>query len=116
MTNTYRALSVAAKSEHGDAPVDLDLSVVDERDALDGGHLELVPRTYRVLTNNFSGGPEGSEYVGALQKEIEAALISGGHLERIDAGSNGGPTSFKEVTADGGPGGKAASKQQKKED
>ena len=112
MTNTYRALSVLAKSEHGDAPVDLDLSVLDERDALDGGHLELVPRKYRVLSNNFSAGPEGSEYVGALRKEIEAALISGGHLERLDA-----PVSSKDAPAVGGaddkPAAEAADKKEK---
>lgn len=84
MTNTYRALSVLAKSEHGDDPVDLDLSVVDETDALDGGHLELVPRTYRVQSNNFSAGPEGSEYKATFRKEIEAALIQGGHIVRVD--------------------------------
>jgi hypothetical protein len=85
MMNTYRALSVAAKSQYGEEPVELDLSVVDEKDALDGGHLELVPRKYKVLSNNFSGGPEGGEYVGALLKENEAALIAGGHIERVDA-------------------------------
>lgn len=84
MTNTYRALSVLAKSQYGESPVDLDLSVMDEKDALDGNHLELVPRKYQVLSDNFSGGPQGGEYVGALRKETEAALISGGHIQRVD--------------------------------
>jgi len=84
MTNTYRALSVSAKSQYGDGVVDLDLSVMDERDALDGGHLEIVPRPYKVLSDNFSGGPQNGQYEGALRKETETALIAGGHIERVD--------------------------------
>lgn len=83
MTNTYRAVSVAAKSQYGEDPVELDLSVMDEKDALDNGQLELVPRKYRVLTDNFSGGPEGSVYDAAFRREIEAALL-GVHIERYD--------------------------------
>lgn len=85
MTNRYQPVSILAKSEHGEGPVELDLSVMDERDALDGGHLELVPRTYRVLSNNFSGGPQGSEYQATFRKENEAALAQGSHIERVDA-------------------------------
>jgi hypothetical protein len=85
MTNTYRPLSEAAKSQYGDAVVSLDLSVMDERDAVDGGHLEIVPRPYKVLSDNFSGGPQDSEWLGALRVELEAALIQGGHIERIEA-------------------------------
>lgn len=84
MTNTYQPLSVAAKSQYGDAVVSLDLSVMDEKDAIDGGHLELVPRAYKVLSDNFSGGPQDSEWLGALRVETEAALIAGGHILRVD--------------------------------
>jgi hypothetical protein len=65
--------------------VDLDLSVMDEKDAIDGGHLEIVPRAYKVLSDNFSGGPQDSEWMGALRVETEAALIQGGHIQRVDA-------------------------------
>jgi hypothetical protein len=101
MTNTYRPLSVAAKSQYGDAVVDLDLSVMDEKDAIDGGHLELVPRPYKVLSDNFSGGPQDGEYMGALRVETEAALIAGSHIQRDDAGT-GGSTTFKDLSAAGG--------------
>jgi hypothetical protein len=84
MTNTYRPLSAYGKATYGEDDVDLDLSVMEEKDALDGGHLDLVPRKYKVLTDNFSGGPQNGEYVGALRKETEAALIHGGHIERVD--------------------------------
>lgn len=85
MTNTYQPLSVAAKSQYGDAVVSLELSVMDEKDAIDGGHLELVPRAYKVLSDNFSGGPQDGEWLGALRVETEAALIQGGHIRRVDA-------------------------------
>jgi len=85
MTNTYMPISVAAKSQYGDAAVSLALSVMDEKDAIDGGHLEIVPRAYRVLSDNFSGGPQDGEWMGALRVETERALIAGGQLERIEA-------------------------------
>jgi hypothetical protein len=112
--NRYRPLSEYGRAIYGDAPVDLDLSVMDEKDALDGGHLEIVPRTYKVLSDNFSGAPQGGEYMGALRKEIEDALIQGGHIKRLDeppaaiqdevppgTGVDGGDTTFKDTTAEG---------------
>ena len=104
MTNTYRPLSVAAKSQYGDGVFDLDLSVMGEKDALDGGHLEIVPRKYRVLSDNYTAGKQGEVVELALLKENDAALIQGGHLERVDEP--------KETPAEP----KAAAKQQKKED
>lgn len=90
MTNTYRALSILAKSEHGEAPVELDLSVMEERDALAGGHLEIAPRQYRVLSDNYEAGKQGDVVELALAKENESALISGGHIERAEK-PTGGP-------------------------
>lgn len=116
MTNTYRALSVLAKSQYGDAVVSLDLTPYDEHSEVSGGHLEIVPRKYRILSDNYTAGKQGEVVELALPKENEAALISGGHLERADAGADGGATSVKEVSADGGQGGKTAPKLQKKED
>lgn len=85
MTNRYRILSVVGKATYGDEEqVDLDLSPSAEKDELDNGHLELVPRTYRVLSDNFSGGPQGSTYDAVFRVETEQALIQGGHIERVD--------------------------------
>lgn len=84
MSNTYRALSILAKSEHGEDPVDLDLTVMEERDALEGGHLEIAPRKYRVLSDNYEAGKQGAVVDLALLKENEAALIAGGHIERVE--------------------------------
>lgn len=99
MTNTYMPVSVSAKSQYGDAVVSLDLSVMDEKDAIDGGHLELVPRAYRVLSDNFSGGPQDGEWMGALRVETERALIDGGHLERIEAPAvKAGPAVAQDAT------------------
>lgn len=104
MSNTYRALSVLAKSEHGDGVVELDLSPYDEHSELSGGHLEIVPRKYRVLSDNYTAGEQGAVVELALLKENEAALIQGGHLERVDEP--------KQTPAEPKP----VAKQQKKED
>jgi hypothetical protein len=115
MMNRYQPISVLGKATYGEDAVDLDLSVSEERDALQGGHLELVPREYRVLSDNYEAGPQGAKVELALLKENEAALVQGGHLQRVDDGGNGQASTVKEVSADGGQGGKAAPKQ-KKED
>lgn len=104
MPNTYKAASVVGEHYFGGGVSELDLSPSEERDALDGGHLEIVPRKYRVLSDNYSAGKQGAVVELALLKEIEAALIQGGHLERADA--------LKESPAEPKP----AAKQQKKED
>lgn len=98
MTNTYRALSVLAKSEHGDGVVELELSVMEERDALDSGHLELVPRKYRVLSGNYQAGKQGDVVELALLKENESALIQGGHIERVDEPTPEPPAAKKAAT------------------
>lgn len=84
MANKYKALSARAKAIHGEAPFEADLSVLDERHELDGGHLEIVPRPYRVLSDNFSAGKQDEVVQLALPVETEAALIQGGHIERAD--------------------------------
>lgn len=85
MTNQYKALSEYGRAIFGEDVFDADFSVVEEKDHIDGGHLELVPRKYKVTSNNFTSGVEGDEYHAALLKEIEAALIAGGHLVRDDS-------------------------------
>jgi hypothetical protein len=94
MPNTYRPVSDRAKALHGGEPFAADLSAVDEADALSAGHLEIVPRAYKVLTNNFAGGEQGETVDLSLRVEEEAALIQGGHLERVDEPASK-PTSRK---------------------
>jgi hypothetical protein len=84
MTNTYKALSAVGEHYFGEGVVDLDLTASEEQDALNGGHLEIVPRTYRVLSDNYAAGKQGESVELALLKEHEAALIQGGHIERVD--------------------------------
>jgi hypothetical protein len=70
--NTYRALTPAAVAMFADGVLDLDLTKSQEADYLAAGLLELVPRKYRAVSNNYAV-PQG-----------EAALIAGGHIERVD--------------------------------
>jgi hypothetical protein len=82
--NTYKAVSERAKILNGEDVFEADFSALEEKDHLDGGHLEIVPRTYRVLSNNFSAAKQGATFDGAFLVEQEAALIQGGHIERVD--------------------------------
>lgn len=84
MANTYKAISVVGEHYFGEGIVDLDLSATEEQDALSGKHLEIVPRRYRVLSDNYTAGAQGAVVELALLKENEAALTQGGHLERVD--------------------------------
>ena len=83
--NTYRPVSDRAKALYGEDDFKAEFSASDERDHLEGGHLEIVPRPYRVLSDNYSAGKQGEVVDLALPVDIEAALVSGGHLERADA-------------------------------
>jgi hypothetical protein len=82
--NTYRATSARAEALHGKDVVELDLSASDEADQVSAGHLELVPRPYKVLVNNYAGGKQDDVVDLALPVENEAALVSGGILERAE--------------------------------
>lgn len=84
MTNTYKATSTYGKAIFGEDIFDGDFEASEEKDHLDGGHLEIVPRKYEVLSDNFTGGSKGSEYTAALVKDVEDALIAGYHLRRMD--------------------------------
>ncbi len=86
MTNRYKPVSDRAKAIYGEDDFEADLSAVEERDAVTGGHLELVPRTYRVMSDNYTAAPQGETFKGAYPVENEAALIFGGHIERVDVG------------------------------
>jgi hypothetical protein len=84
MANTYKPTSAVGEHYFGADEFEADLAPAEERDWLDGGHIKLVPRTYRVLSDNYVGGQQGEEIELALLVEIEAALISGGTLARVD--------------------------------
>lgn len=92
MTNTYRALTPAAVAAYDEGVFDLDLSPSQERDLLDAGLVELVPRKYRVLSNNFAAGKQDTVIEAAYLVEIEQAYLNGGHLERIDPPATKGGT------------------------
>lgn len=85
MTNTYKATSVVGEHYFGEGTSELNLSVTEEQDAISGGHLEIVPRKYRVLSDNYTAGKQGAVVELALPKENEAGLIQGGHIERVAA-------------------------------
>jgi hypothetical protein len=87
MTNTYRALSPAAEAAFAKGVFEADFSPSEEQDRLASGLIELVPRPYRVLSNNYAAGAQGDVVDLALLVEHEAALIQGGHIERVDAKS-----------------------------
>ena len=82
--NTYKATSPAAAAAFADGVFEREFTPSEEKDWLDSGLLELVPRTYRVLSNNYSAGGQGETFEGSYLVENEAALIQGGHIERVD--------------------------------
>lgn len=84
MNNTYKATSVVGEHYFGEGVTEHDLTPTEERDAISGGHLEIVPRKYRVLSDNYTAGTQGSVVELALLKENEAALMQGGHLQRVE--------------------------------
>lgn len=84
MSNTYRAKTPAAIGAFAAGVFEREFTPMEERDWLDSGLLELVPRTYRVLTNNYSAAAQGETFQAALLVEQEAALIQGGHIERVE--------------------------------
>lgn len=85
MTNTYKATSEYGRAIFGEDVFDGDFVATEEKDHLDGGHLELVPRKYKVTSNNFTDGVEGAAHWAALLKDVEDALVAGGHLVRDDS-------------------------------
>jgi hypothetical protein len=80
--NTYHALSDYGRAIFGEDVFEGDFETAEERDHLDGGHLEIVPRPYRVLSDNYQA-PKGETVELALPMETEDALL-GVHIERVD--------------------------------
>ena len=83
MTNTYKA-TPDFEAAFPEGVFEHEYTVEEERDLVGNGWLEIVPRTYKVLSDNSNAAGQGEEVELALPVEIEAALISGGHLERVD--------------------------------
>jgi hypothetical protein len=84
MSNTYRATSPAAVAAYADGVFEHEFTPTEEADVLSSGLLELVPRTYRQLSNNYTAAKQGETFAAAFVVEQEAALIQGGHIERVD--------------------------------
>jgi hypothetical protein len=82
--NTYKALTPAAVAAFADGVFEAEYTPTEEQDHLASGLIEIVPRPYKVLSNNFATGQQGETVTLALLVEHEAALIQGGHLERVD--------------------------------
>lgn len=83
MANTYRSLDVVAEHHFGEGEFEHDFTPTEEADWLAAGHLELVPRTYKQLSNNYSAAKQGETFEAAFLVETEAALVAGGHIERV---------------------------------
>ncbi|HEY3261369.1 MAG TPA: hypothetical protein VGJ95_14060 [Pseudonocardiaceae bacterium] len=97
----YRAVSPLAEPFIGDFAKDEFehdfASPAAEQDAVRGGLVEIVPRKYRVLSDNYQH-PQGEEFEAAYLMEHEAALIAGGHIERVEPEPK--PTKRSKKTAD----------------
>lgn len=83
MGNTYRAVSPLGEAIYGKDVFTAEFTAAEERDHLVDGHLELVARPYRVLSDRFAAGGKDDVVDLALPMETEAALL-GVHIERID--------------------------------
>lgn len=84
MANTYRPVSDRAKALYGKDDFEAEFAAGEEQDHVSAGHLEIVPRTYKVLSDNYAAGKQGETVDLALLVEHEASLIQGGHIERAD--------------------------------
>jgi hypothetical protein len=89
-----RAVTERGVAMYGDGPVELDLSADEESDLLARGHVELVPRRYRALSRRILT-PQGQEFEAVYVVDREAALIAGGHIERVESESPSTPASSK---------------------
>jgi hypothetical protein len=84
MSNTYKATTPFAEAIYQPGEFEADFTPAQEQDALAAG-VEIVPRAYRVLSDNYNAGEQGETVDLALLIEPEAALIQGGHIERVEA-------------------------------
>jgi hypothetical protein len=82
--NKYRPVSARAKAINGEDDFEAEYTADEERDLLDGGHIEIVPRAYRILSDNYSAGAQDEVVELALSIDHEQMLTSGGHIERVE--------------------------------
>jgi hypothetical protein len=90
--NTYRVLAPITwhtaddSYEQGDE-FDAEYTVDEERSLIDSKLLEIVPRTYKVIGGSkvygVAVGDDPPTFEQAMLIEPEAALIQGGHIERV---------------------------------
>jgi F0F1-type ATP synthase epsilon subunit len=106
MENQYKATSEYGKAIFGEDTFDADFTAAEEKDHVDGGHLEIVPRDYEVLSDNFSEGSKGDVYTAALPKEREEWLLGGYHLKRLDPLPEKKPAAKKATSKKAEPEGK----------
>jgi hypothetical protein len=58
----------------------------EEAANVNNGLLEIVPRRYKVIGgSHVYETPPGEEFEAAMLMGQEAALLAGGHIERVDA-------------------------------
>jgi hypothetical protein len=64
---------------------DKDFTEEDEATNLQSGLIEIVPREYKVIGgSNVHGADPGEVFTAALPMGQEAALVAGGHIERVE--------------------------------
>jgi hypothetical protein len=64
---------------------DAEFTAEEEATNLGSGLLEIVPRTYKVVGgSDVFETPTGGTVDAALTIPIEAMLVGGGHIERVD--------------------------------
>jgi len=83
MSNTYRALSPVAEAVFAEGVFEAEFTPAEEKDHLGSGLIELVPRKYRALSDNYQV-PQGETFDATFLVENESALIQGGHIERVN--------------------------------
>ena len=92
MSNQYRAVHPSIVALRGEDVFEDEFTADEEADLLGRHHVELVPRPYRVLSDNYTleghPVPVGEVITVAFPVEIEAALLAGGHLERVRRDAN----------------------------
>jgi hypothetical protein len=87
MTNLYRAKTPQAEAAFAPDVFERDFTATEEKDWLDSGQIQIVPRPYNVLSDSFTiegwPCPQNAVITAGFPIEIEAALISGGHIQRV---------------------------------
>ncbi len=88
--NRYKVrLPVLVNGEFGQGDeFDYEFTVDEEKANVESGLLEIVPRPYRVLVDTEVHGVRGTDedptFLAGMLIEQEAALVTGGHIERVE--------------------------------